>query len=360
MWQELTAGSNGQKYSNDEIEKIKKTNESLHEENEQLRLHIASLTDGRQALLQKIQEQEKSKQAVQKELVKTQNNMKFEIKAREGLSKKTNMYEYEALNLRDECKNQREELGILRYRVKELEYRLNQERSKRLRDMHEADILRRRNVELESNGSYAEKDALKARQDLNDKLEKMEQVMSQNESQKRVIESMSGEILALNSEITSLKQEMRRATEGRYKLDSSLSLHLREKEGLEREVWKLRKQLVHGGTGSALGTAFPNESRQFGTAGMGGLDSLPHEASEASPFYSSDWKDQSLYGGSSYGGTGPGTGVMPVTRDVKLRSGSAEGVVSYNSTPFRQGYNQIGMRSGTYYFGVCVARIARV
>ena len=340
MWQELTSAS-PQKYNNAEIERIKASNEALHAENEKLRLEMMSLTEGRKALLEKIQEQERAKQAVQKELTRAQNNMKFEIKAREGLSKKTSMYEFEALNLRDECKNQREELGILRFRASDLEYKLNQERSKRLRDMHESDILRKRNAELESSEKYAEKDALKARQDLNDKLERMEVVLAQNESQKRVIESMSGEVLALNAEITSLKQDLRRLTESKYKLDSTVAMHTREKEGLEREIWRLRKENVHRGgtwrdtaTGTATGTG-------TGTMGVEGR-LLDGGVSEASPHFSSDWKDSSDMSAtlpSTRGGGEMSFGTSANAHTFRQRTGSAD-VVSMGSTPYRNGHSQ--------------------
>lgn len=245
MWNDLV-NKNSLKYSNEEIERIKSVSELLHQENEKLRLEVDSLTKGRLLLLEKIQEQEKAKQTAQKELLRCQNNLKFEIKAREGMAKRTNLHEYEATTLREECRNQREELGILRYKVKDLEFRLNQERSKRLRDLHETDILRKRNIELESLGSHAEKDALQARQNLSDKLEKLEVVMHQNESQKRIISSMTGEILALNSEITSLKEDLKRALEGKYQNENTISTKTRETEQLEREVSRLRREVALG------------------------------------------------------------------------------------------------------------------
>ena len=245
MWNDLV-NKNSLKYSNEEIEKIKNISEILHQENEQLRLEVDSLRTGRELLLEKIKENEKVKQQIQKDLQRVSNNLKFEIKAREGMSKKTNLYEYEALTLREECQNQREELGILRYKVKDLEYRLNQERSKRLRDLHETDILRKRNIELESLGSHAEKDALLARQNLSDKLERLEVIMQQNESQKRIISSMSGEILALNGEVTSLKEDLKRALEGKYQHENTISTKTRETEHLEREVSRLRREVALG------------------------------------------------------------------------------------------------------------------
>jgi hypothetical protein len=263
MWNGLV-DKNSQKYSNEEIERIKAVSELLHAENEKLRLEGDSLTKGRQLLLERLQEQERSKQAVQKELLKCQTNLKFEIKAREGLAKRMNIHEYEATKYKEECFNQREELATLRYRVKDLEYRLNQERSKRLRDLHETDLLRKRNNELESLGAHAEKQALEATQSLHDKLERLEAVLQQNESQKRIIGSMTSEILVLNSEMASLKEDLKRALEGKYLHENTISTKAREVEGLEREVSKLRRDVALGMKGTlsltSLNELFGDES----------------------------------------------------------------------------------------------------
>jgi predicted nucleic acid-binding Zn-ribbon protein len=245
MWNGLV-DKNSLKYSNEEIEKVKSISELLHSENERLRLEVDSLTKGRANLLEKIQEQEKIKQSLQKELQKTLQNLKYETKAREGLSKKMTVFEYEAVKYKEECFNQREELALVKYRNKDLEYRLNQERSKRLCELHEMDLLKKRNLELESAGSHAEKEAMEARMSLHDKLEKLEGIMHQNESQKRIISSMSGEILTLNSEMASLKEDLKRALEGKYHHENTISSKVREVEGLEREVSKLRRDLAVG------------------------------------------------------------------------------------------------------------------
>jgi hypothetical protein len=284
MWSGLV-DKNSQKYTNEEIERLKAASELLHAENEKLRLEIDSFTKGRQLLLERLQEQEKVKQNVQKELLKCQTNLKFEIKAREGLAKRMNIHEYEATKYKEECFNQREELSTLRYRVKDLEYRLNQERSKRLRDLHETDLLRKRNNELESLGAHAEKQALEATQSLHDKLEKLEVVMQQNESQKRIITSMTGEILILNSEMASLKEDLKRALEGKYRHENTISTKTREMEGLEREVSKLRREVAVGlkGTWSmtSLNELFDSEEGEV-PHHHGGRQTTLHTSSSSS------------------------------------------------------------------------------
>lgn len=249
MWNALV-DKNSLKYSNEEIERISSVSTQLHEENERLRFEIDSLTKGRLSLLEKLQEYEKIKQNLQKELNKTSQNLKFEIKAREGLAKRSQINEYEAIKYKEECFTQREEIGLLRYRNKDLEYRLNQERSKRLCELHEMDLIKKRNNELESLGSHAEKEALEARQNLAEKLEKLEGVMAQNESQKRIIGSMTSEILVLNSEMASLKEDLKRALEGKYQHEHTISTKVREMEGLEREVSRLRREVALGMKGT--------------------------------------------------------------------------------------------------------------
>eukprot|EP00604_Paraphysomonas_vestita_P003708 CAMPEP_0174822852 /NCGR_PEP_ID=MMETSP1107-20130205/19125_1 /TAXON_ID=36770 /ORGANISM="Paraphysomonas vestita, Strain GFlagA" /LENGTH=248 /DNA_ID=CAMNT_0016043101 /DNA_START=517 /DNA_END=1263 /DNA_ORIENTATION=- len=57
---------------------------------------------------------------------------------------------------------------------------------------------------------------------------------------------MTGEILALNSEITSLKEDLKRALEGKYQNENTISTKTRETEQLEREVSRLRREVALG------------------------------------------------------------------------------------------------------------------
>ena len=243
-WQALAGASGAVKYSNEEVERLREKCENLSTENEQLRVEKQSLLASRVALKDSVLDKEQARQALLKKLNKSEVNLKLEIKARDGISKKVNKFEYEMLNYKDECANMKEELGMLRVKVQELTYNLNQERSKRLRDIHEMDILKRRNLELEAENNTFSKDNLAAQTSLYQKLEKMETVMTHNETQKRVIASMGSEVNALNAEVAMVKEDLRRSQESKYTFEQSLSMKDRQREQLETEVYRLRKELI--------------------------------------------------------------------------------------------------------------------
>ena len=275
-WQTLTgAGGVTVKYSNEEIERVKLQNENLQIENEQLRVERDSLTISRKTLQEQLLDKEKERQLLIKKLNKMEINLSLEKKARDGISKKVNKFEYEMLNYKDECNNMKEELSMLRIKVQELTYNLNQERAKRLRDIHEMDILKRKNLELEASNSTYGKENMAAQKSLYEKLEKMDTVMNQNESQKRIISSMSAEVNVLNAEIANVKEDLRRSKEIKYKYEKSISLKDREKEKLETEVFRLRKELI---TSNGVGNNYKSKTidmttsrRMTGGEVLGGL-----------------------------------------------------------------------------------------
>lgn len=223
-WQTLT-GSGGTtiKYSTEEVERVKSLCETLEIENEQLRVDNESFVASRKVLKEQILEKEKARQALQKKLNKSEINLKLETKSREGISKKVNKFEFAMLNYRDECNNMKEELGMLRVKCAEQTHTLNQERSKRLRDIHEMDILKRRNAELEVFNSAIGNENLAAQTSLYEKLEKMDTVMNQNESLQRVVSSMGSEVNTLNSEVAMVKEDLRRCREQKYSCEKSLA-----------------------------------------------------------------------------------------------------------------------------------------
>lgn len=274
-WATLT-GSGGVtvKYSNEEVERVKELCESLGIENEQLRVEKDSLIASRKVLKEQVLEKEQARQALQKKLNKSEINLKLEIKAREGISKKVNKFEYDMLNYKDECANMKEELRMLRSQVQEMTYNLNQERSKRLRDIHEMDILKRKNVELEASNDVFGKDNMAVQTSLYEKLEKMDTVMLHNESQKRIISSMGTEVNTLNSEVALVKEDLRRSQEVKYQFEKSLSMKDRERALLETEVFRLRKELIgFSGTHGQRQKAFELSGlkRPPGT-GLSGMD----------------------------------------------------------------------------------------
>ena len=194
MWKALVEEGPVVGTNSAEVDRLKNVIKVLEDDAENLRQEINTLKASRTSLLAKINDQEQQRQLVVKELLKVKANLNFEVKAREGLAKKTGGFEFEALNLREEKKNLVEELNILRTRSKEMEFFLNQERSKRLQEIHETDILRKQNQSLESKQIQAEQDAARARSELLTKLQKMETIIAENDAQKVIIDTLNHEI----------------------------------------------------------------------------------------------------------------------------------------------------------------------
>lgn len=313
-WQTLTGAAGVTvKYSNEEVERLKQLCEDLQLENEQLRVEKKSFQSSREQLKEQILQKDKHRQELQKKLQKSEVDRKLEAKAREGISKKVNKFEFEMLNYKEECNNMKEELKMLRVKRLELEYNLNQERSKRLRDIHEMDILRRANMELEAANNVFGKENLDAKKSLYEKLEKMDTVMTHNESQKRVIGSMGNEVNALNAEIAMLKEDLRRSQEVKYQTERSLDVKDRECEQLEAEVFRLRRELLEfAGTQG-------QKHKAFGTTGASRRGSSQMPTSHSFDFPS-----------------------PPLTQEYPFRQGSAEFqpsrgesyVVSQSSLPY--------------------------
>ena len=72
-------------------------------------------------------------------------------------------------------------------RILELESALNDERIKRLRDIHEIELLRRKNAELDAREKIAKTSELTAQEDVLKKLQNLETVIAQNALLQQVV-----------------------------------------------------------------------------------------------------------------------------------------------------------------------------
>lgn len=72
-------------------------------------------------------------------------------------------------------------------RILELESALNDERIKRLRDIHEIELLRRKNVELDAREKNAKNSELTAQEDVLKKLQSLQTVIAQNTLLQQVV-----------------------------------------------------------------------------------------------------------------------------------------------------------------------------
>lgn len=147
--------------------------------------------------------------ALTKEVKKLQQELKFERIACEGAKKKGAIFEFDIVGLREENSNLVAEQSLHRRRIGELEYALNEERSKRLKDMHEIEKLNNMNCGLETKVILVERDAFKANTELLEKVQKLETATLLNESKARVIYSQSSDLNNLSGELFRGKAEER-------------------------------------------------------------------------------------------------------------------------------------------------------
>lgn len=216
----------------------------LTTENQRLKSEIEIYEYSKTLSTLKIAESEKARQEVLKELQKTKDELKFELKARDGLVTKSNTFEFENINLRDEKKTLLAAQSMSLHRIKELENALNDERVKRLRDMHEIDVLRRENQQLSRRCSNAEEDAHDANVNLIEKLERTDLVLTQNQSQKRVLLAQSEELGSLTTEVTLLKEDRQRLHTEISRLCEELTKRNDKCISLEEEIHRLRRELI--------------------------------------------------------------------------------------------------------------------
>lgn len=138
-----------------------------------------------------------------------QSELKFERIATEGAKKKSAVFEFEVVGLREEKANFSQEASLYKVRVQELEHALNEERSKRLQNMHENEKLQMINAQLTTKNESLEKSAHDANMKLLEKIQKLETATLLNESKSRVISSQSTDLNHLSDDLFRGKAEER-------------------------------------------------------------------------------------------------------------------------------------------------------
>eukprot|EP01041_Mallomonas_annulata_P008041 gene8041-16479_t len=235
----------------DELIRAEGMNKFLLQENQKMRSDLEILEYTKTSNTLKLSEAEKAKQALTKELQKSRDELKYELMARDGMVRKTNTFEFENLGLKDEKKNLLDSQKLSHQRIKDLESALNDERVKRLRDMHEIDILRRQNANLSQKETAAEEDARNAHISVLQKLERTEVILSQNESQQMILNAQSEEMSNLMAEVTSLTEDRQRLHSELQSLQRAMADKIRHNDQLQEEVWRLRKEIVMSSTGQS-------------------------------------------------------------------------------------------------------------
>jgi hypothetical protein len=296
-----------------------KENVRLKEEAELAKSHVESMQEFNR-------NEDKRVFQLQKQLQTVQANQKLENRASEGTRKKAAALEIECQLLKEQDKVFREEGAIHRRKVKEYEDTLCDDRAKRLRDMHENELLRKKNAELEARGNIFEGESVKAKRDLLIQLEKLENALAQIDNNVRTIEAQGEEMLTLNREITSLKETIQTMGDSILRLEQVAADRTAERDVYEQECMRLRTELTslaqtHGerslayGGGSRIGSSQSRSrpgtsggvssssldrvgSARTSSRGGGGLSSFTFEA--GGPFVPHTPGGSVSFGGSTF------------------------------------------------------------
>lgn len=154
------------------------------------------------------------------------------------------MLEHEITTLREERANLIAERSILRDRVLELENALNEERSKRLRDKHEIETLRRTNSNLEVRITAVEAEHRASHTVILDKLQRYETQLRVNEQKSLVVSTQAEDINDLTRKLSMAKDVERNLHQVVMDVQESLNISREETKELRAEVYRLQKELL--------------------------------------------------------------------------------------------------------------------
>ncbi len=203
-----------------------------------------------------VQEGFQARQEEVNKLHKTINTLKqtlmIEKKASDGLNKKAQLLDIDLKLHKEERKTMVDEQVMNRRKVADLERKLLDDRSKRLQNIHENDIFRKKCATLEARNKVCEEDTRKSAADLLVKVEKLQNSTEIMDKQKRTIEAQGAEMLDLNREVTMLKEAQKSMTEEVLKLERRLANFKKERDGFEQENFRLRREMVN--TANASGS----------------------------------------------------------------------------------------------------------
>jgi hypothetical protein len=179
-----------------------------------------------------------------KEARKLALDLKLEKASAEGIKKRCSAFEFELGVIKEEKTNLLTEKFINDRRILELESALNEERSKRLVDMHENEILKEANFSLEHKISKSEKERLSAQEELLIKIQKLETIALSNDSKSRIIQVQSTDLNNLTFELNKEKSEERQLHLSLLSYQKEISNLKQENIELKEELSRVRKLLV--------------------------------------------------------------------------------------------------------------------
>ncbi len=215
--------------------------ETVNVDQKKLLEHQQKQRDG---LIIRIQEMEKFIKGLQKKIKSLESTLKFEKIAAEGIKKKSNTFESELFASQELTAHNAEKAQVYAQKVEDYLLQLQQERCNRLQLIHEKESYIDKYEEALSKLSKVEEDNRSlAQQNLNN-LQKVETLLSQNQSASQLLTIQSDEIIRLNNEVEELRQRLSSTNKSLLKEENNHSVYLRQMDILHQEISFLRKQLI--------------------------------------------------------------------------------------------------------------------
>jgi hypothetical protein len=210
---------------------------------------IQTLNQTHEANAKRILELEKLKVQQNKTVKSLEGRMKFDKIAADGIKKKYDLLQVEVRDIKFANEQLNAERTEHVAKIEQLTTDLNQNRSDKLKFMHENAKLLKQNAELMKNESNAEMDAVVARTDLLSKLEALENVMKTNETFKRTVDTQSAEVLMSSHRIYDLQQQLLSTREHVVQLEAMSAEYNHTIDVLQHEISRLRKELMDASIG---------------------------------------------------------------------------------------------------------------
>lgn len=242
MWESLVGEKpGGQK---EEILRYENISKHYESENVRLKLELEESENSKISLIQSLKEGEKIRNELTRKIKSLEKSIKFDKIASDGIAKKAAIFEFETGNLKEERSTLIEEQIFSRKRVKDFERSLYEDRAKLLKEMHESEIRMKKLEELESKYKLAESELLLLRIESLDKVQRLDTLSIAIESQNRIMQAQSEEILSLTSTLTDMKEAIQRLNDLSYQQQEKISEKNKDRNNFEQEVFRLRSELM--------------------------------------------------------------------------------------------------------------------
>jgi hypothetical protein len=158
--------------------------------------------------------------------------------------KKMGYFENEHNRITEEKKILVEEKDMKQQRITFLEKCINEDRSKRLKEIHENEKLGRENANLRSRIAVVEADNVRVNSELLQRFQQTETSVTLSDHQQRTIDAQAEEMVSLAREICNLQEKQQILVNKAVQLEQIAATRSRERDKYESEVKRLRTELL--------------------------------------------------------------------------------------------------------------------